>query len=166
MDVRFLDNLKQSLEYNPETGKFHWKAVRSRRIKIGDIAGTVDSSTGYHRIAFEGKKYKSHRLAWLFTYGKWPEGVIDHVDGNKLNNRIENLRDVDQSVNMQNQRKVQVSNKTSCHLGVSFYEARGKFIAQIQLGGKQKHLGYFLTQEEASAAYLAAKRELHEGCTI
>lgn len=164
MNDKFLEDLRKSLEYNPETGEFRWK-ISAGRARAGSPAGTVDKSRGRLHIQFQGKLNLGHRLAWLLTYGKWPEKVIDHLDGNPLNNRISNLRDVSNSVNSQNQRKANSDNKTGL-LGVSFHKRDGKFHAQIYANGKKKRLGYFPTAELAHAAYLAAKREIHAGCTI
>lgn len=164
VDDKFLEDLKQSLDYDHETGEFRWKIAVARKIAAGSIAGSMKSD-GRLRIQFQGKNYLAYRLAWLLTYGKWPNGMIDHLDGNTLNNCSSNLRDVSCSVNGQNQRKAKSSNKTGL-LGVSFDKSTSKFKAQIQLNGKKTHLGLFLTPELAYAAYLAVKRELHEGCTI
>lgn len=106
-----------------------------------------------------------HRYIWLYVHGKWPDGVIDHIDGNAMNNRLDNLRDVSQHVNTQNNRKAR-SNNRSGFLGVHFDKNRNLYKAEITMAGKNRHLGRFNTPEEAHEAYLKAKRELHEGCTI
>ena len=166
VEDKFLEDLRRSLDYNPETGEFRWKiAVGNNKVKAGSLAGNVNKPTGRLQIGFQGKLYLAHRLAWLMTYSVIPKQVIDHIDGNPLNNRISNLRDVSRSVNGQNRRNAQFGNKTG-FLGVSFHKQSGKFQAQIQLNGRVKYLGLFPTAELARAAYLAAKREIHEGCTI
>ena len=138
----------------------------AKRVKVNSLAGTVRKQDGGRlHIAFRGKRYLAHRLAWLFVYGKWPEGVIDHLNGNSLDNRISNLRDVSNTVNSQNQRKSRSDNQAG-FLGVSWHSRTRKFLAQIQINGVKTHLGLFTTPEEAHAAYLAAKRKYHEGCTI
>lgn len=152
------------LKYEPESGDLFWKQTDSNRIRVGDKAGYVGKD-GRISIRFKGKLYKAHRIIWLLTYGKWPDNVIDHIDGNSSNNRLSNLRDIPQSVNTQNNRKAR-SNNTSGFLGVSTRDDMGKFQAKIQLMGKVICLGTFLTPEEAHTAYLAVKRKLHEGCTI
>lgn len=164
IDEKFLEELRKSLGYDSETGEFRWKVGRGNQAKVGSLAGNVRSD-GRLCIEFKGKIYYAHRLAWLLTHCKWPEGVIDHMDGNPSNNRIDNLRDVSCSINGQNQRKAQSTNNTG-YLGVGWHKKAGKFRALIYIGGKNKHIGYFKTPEEAHAAYLTAKRELHEGCTI
>jgi hypothetical protein len=99
-------------------------------------------------------------------YGKWPEGEIDHINGNKADNRICNLRDVDRSTNQQNAKKAQSNNKSAGLLGVSLHKSRNKFRAQITYDKKRHHIGYFDTAELAYAAYLSEKRRRHAGCTI
>ena len=98
-------------------------------------------------------------------YGTWPENQIDHINGVRHDNRIDNLRDVLQSTNAQNQRKPSATNKCG-FLGVNFHKCSNRWIAQIHVQGKKKHLGLFDTPKEAHEAYVTAKRELHEGCTI
>ena len=163
MKERFLEELRRVLDYSPETGEFRWKvAFANNRIKAGSLAGNVNKSNGRLQVKFQGKNYLSHRLAWLLTYGKWPDEVIDHIDGDPLNNRLANLRDVTSFVNSQNQRKP-MSNNKSGYLGVCWDRSNNKFKAQIGLDGKLKQLGYFLTPEEAHDVYLAAKRKFHDG---
>ena len=140
MNEKFLEDLRQSLDYSPETGEFRWKIAVNGRAKAGNLAGCVHHDGRLH-IQFQGKLYQAHRLAWLLTYGEWPDEVIDHMDGNPLNNRISNLRDVSRSVNGQNQRKANSDNKTG-FLGVTFRKKTAKFQAQITLNSKNKHLGY------------------------
>lgn len=163
-DNEFLEELRRVLDYNPETGELTWKVTQNWKSKAGSTAGNVNSK-GRIQIRFRSRLYYAHRLVWLLTYGKWPEQTVDHLDGDKSNNRIENLRDVSNGVNQQNQRKPRSSSKSGI-LGVHWHDRDQKFVAKIGINGKNKHLGYFLTAEEAHAAYLAAKRKFHEGCTI
>ena len=159
-----IENLRTDIRYDPVTGKFHWSRNMNGRIRAHMLAGGVDKVSGYWRVRYNGKNYQAHRLAWLICHDKEPEGVIDHVDGNKLNNAIVNLRDVSRSVNLQNQKKSKADNRIGL-LGVSELK-NGKFVARITLNRKTIIIGYFITPEEAHTAYLMAKRELHEGCTI
>lgn len=156
--------ISSSLSYDSQSGDICWKQANSNRIKIGDKAGYVDKDKRIS-IRFRNKLYKAHRLIWLLAHGKWPDGVIDHIDGNPLNNRLSNLRDVPQSVNTHNHRKAR-SNNTSGLLGVCRRDDIGKFQAKIQVMGKVIFLGTFMTADEAHEAYLTAKRKYHEGCTI
>jgi hypothetical protein len=98
-------------------------------------------------------------------WGWWPEGVMDHINGNRADNRWCNLRMVDYSINNQNKRRATSRNSLGI-LGVSPVAKNGKFLAQIKYGGKQRRLGEFATPELAQAAYLAAKRQHHEGNTL
>jgi hypothetical protein len=151
---------REMLDYDPLTGIFRWKIDRVHNAKAGDIAGYKDS-LGYMRLSIFGMKYLCHRLAWLITTGSWPTKNIDHVDGDRRNNRFSNLRDVSQMTNIQNQR---VSRRNGKLLGVS--KNRKRWAATIMACGKKTYLGTFDTQELAHEAYVEAKRRLHEGCTI
>lgn len=96
-------NLKEYLHYNPNTGIFTWIKLSSKysRIKIGQKAG-CNNGAGYICIEINNKNYKAHRLAWYLYYGTWPKGQIDHINGVKEDNRINNLRDVTSSTNSKN----------------------------------------------------------------
>lgn len=155
--------LRELLHYDPETGVFTRLAGKGRW-KPGTVAGTRHAD-GYLQINLHGKIYKGHRLAWLHFYGCWPQHEIDHINGDNSDNRICNLRDVTSEVNKHNQRRGH-SGSSSELLGVSWSAARNKWLASIIVRRKFMHLGYFSKEEEAHAAYLSAKRELHEGCTI
>jgi hypothetical protein len=159
------DDLIGSLDYNAATGVFCWKKSIGTRNRVGDVAGYVEKR-GYIQIKVGGKLHRAHRLAWFYVHGKWPEFQIDHIDGDKTNNAIANLRDVEPMRNSENVRKARISNKTSGLLGVTFHKPAKKWLAQIGAKGKHKYLGLFLDPLEAHQAYLTAKRELHEGCTI
>jgi hypothetical protein len=92
--------LKKYLNYDPETGVFKRK-INSGKAKIGDVAGGINGS-GYICIRINSVKYRAHRLAWLYVHGKFPDNQIDHINRVKNDNRIDNLRDVTQSVNARN----------------------------------------------------------------
>ena len=153
--------LKSILDYNPDTGIFTWLVDR-RRIRAGTIAGSEDEK-GYIRIKIDGVSYKGHRLAWFYTYGIWPD-LVDHKNGIKNQNWLENLRDTDTLGNNQNQVKPGVTNKTG-YLGVDLHRT-GKYRAQIKNQGKVIYLGLHETPELAHEAYVTAKRQLHSTCTI
>jgi hypothetical protein len=151
------------VSYNPKTGVFTWLKKVGRGNK-GNIAGHINKH-GYLQIQCDRKKYQAHRIAWFMTYGKWPDGDIDHINGVRTDNRIENLRDVSRSNNLKNQRKPKANNKSG-FLGVYWHKGDSKWIAKIKINGKNKHLGSFENPAIAHTAYLTAKRESHEGCTI
>jgi hypothetical protein len=150
------------LNYDQCTGIFTW--IKSRGMaKKGSTAGCKDSR-GYVVISIGGKRHYAHRLAVLMSTGSVVESeVIDHINGDKSDNRLFNLRAVSHAVNQQNQRAPSKNNRSG-FLGVKLL--RGSYIAQICVDGSPKYLGTFKTREEAGSAYLDAKRELHEGCTI
>jgi len=155
--------LKELLHYDAETGIFTWRESRGRLAKAGQVAGYT-CSTGYRSIRFMGKDRKAHRLAWLYTHGEWPSGVIDHINCERADNRIENLRDVSYQGNSQNRRKAR-SNSLSGLMGVA--QCQGKFQSWIHLADKSRlHLGTFKTAEEAHTAYVEAKRVHHPTNTL
>jgi hypothetical protein len=156
--------LRRVLHYNPDTGVFTWACQLSYRGKIGDVAGAIDGN-GYRMIGVRGRQLHAHRLAWLYIHGKWPEADIDHIDGVRSANRIANLRAVPRSVNAQNL-KGPMRNSTTGFLGVTTDSRDGMFVVKIGLDGKHHYLGRYETAPEAHAAYLRAKRRLHEGCTL
>lgn len=160
------EQLKQVLSYDESTGIFTWLSSHSRNARTGGTAGSKSDKCGggYVSIRVCGYYCGAHRLAWLYVYGKWPSGEIDHINGNKRDNRISNLRDVTRRVNRENQRGGRHSKNVGAPLGAFPYRTGWK--SKIVVRGKQHHLGYFATSEEAHAAYVNAKRQLHEGCSI
>lgn len=156
------ERLKELLNYDPETGVFTWKVRPARRVQIGDAAGHFGTH-GYRYLKLKQIRYCEHRLVWFYVHGVWPKHEIDHIDGDKANNRIANLRDVTRSVNVQNRRSAQGNNLCG-FLGV---QLNGKnWSARIQTDGQVLRLGTFGTPEEAHQVYLAAKRKLHVGNTL
>jgi hypothetical protein len=156
------DRLREVLDYDKLTGVFMWRAALSNRVKIGDVAGRVRTH-GYRTIGIDGSRYPAGSLAWFYVHGRWPDGEIDHKNTVRDDQRFENLRDVTHLGNMHNQRMARRNNKSG-FLGVS--PRRGKFLAQIRIDGKQRHIGMFETPELAHTAYIAAKRQFHATCTI
>lgn len=136
--------MKDDLSYDPETGIF---------LRKGKVLKAV--SNGYLTLRFEGKVRKAHRVAWFLIYGKWPKNQIDHIDRNKLNNAINNLREVNTSENCHNQSD---RGNSLGFMGVNKH--KNKFRAKISIRGKSVHLGLFNTPEEAHNKYLEKKREL------
>lgn len=151
--------LRELLDYSPETGIFT-RRTRASQKPAGSVAGTRHRH-GYVQIGIDGRLYLGHRLAWLWVHGSFPVGEIDHINGDKADNRIDNIRDVAHSTNMENIKKPRRSG-TSGKLGA--HKAKGgRWHAKIQVGGKSIYLGSFGTQEEAHDEYVRAKRRLHAG---
>lgn len=158
-----LEQLKELFTYDPEVGHFVRNVGRSgRRAHAGAVAGAPNKK-GHLYINIGSKKYAAHRLAWFYVCGNWPSGVIDHINGNKVDNRIANLRDVDSCINQQNRRSANKSNTLGV-LGVC--KDKNSYVAAISIDGISKRLGSFKTADDAHRAYLEAKRALHDGCTI
>ena len=152
--------LTKVLEYEPESGTFIWKIRASRAVKPGNIAGSLNKN-GYLLIKVGKYIYRAHRLAWFYFYGQWPPieaYQIDHIDGNKLNNAIKNLRAVSNAKNTRNHKLY--SHNTSGVSGVSFAEANNKWKATIKYNSKNIHLGYYAKFEDAVKAREIAEKEL------
>lgn len=149
--------LKQHLHYDPETGLFTRLTSPTHRVKIGGVAGF--KCNGYTRVTLNYKSYAAHRLAWLYVYGKLPENCIDHINRDKSDNRLCNLRDVTHQQNAFNL-PLKVTNKHG-YTGVEWHKTTKKYRAQIKINYKSMHLGYFDCPQEAHQAYLRAKSELH-----
>lgn len=157
------NELKKFLNYDFNTGVFYWNVERGT-VRIGNVAGCLKNN-GYLQIQINGKKYYSHRLAWIYFFGHIPNLEIDHINGNKTDNRISNLRLATSRQNKQNKKIYNSNNKTG-YLGVSFYKKIGKFCAEIRNNNKKIHIGFFENPEDAYKEYLKAKRKLHKFCTI
>lgn len=154
--------LRELLHYDPETGVFRVKTRFNRKQPVGTISGS-DTKRGYRKHKLDGGTYLAHRLAWLYVTGRWPEYTIDHIDCDGYNNRFLNLRDVPQNVNAENQRKAK---RVSASGLIGAFSRRTRWVAQIRVRGRLIYLGSYDAPEDAHAAYVAAKREHHEGNTL
>src|SRR5690606_11695761 len=105
-------------------------------------------------------------LVWMYIHGKWPEDMLDHINGIKTDNRIDNLREANFSINNQNRRTAPSSNKSSGLLGVYWHKRDKKWSSSLKVNKKRMHLGNFDNKYDAYRAYLEAKRKYHPGCTI
>jgi hypothetical protein len=164
-EILTAQRLRELLNYDPETGVFTRLVTVGGRLdqRSGSIAGNINRR-GYARIGVDGKRFFSHRLAFLWVTGEWPIAEVDHVDGTTSNNAWTNLRDVSRTVNLQNQRRPRIDNESGL-LGVHTLK-NGKHRAVIKANGMQIYIGQFDKCEEAHAAYIDAKRRMHEGCTL
>jgi len=144
------ERLKEVLHYAFDAGVFHWLVKRGSRA-AGAPAGATDAY-GYTVIRIDKRLYKAHQLAWLYQYGYFPDGNLDHIDRNKANNAIDNLRIVNQSENMQNQTRSR---------GVYLDKARNKWCARLKVNYKNIFLGRFDLYEDALSAYAAAAAIYH-----
>lgn len=151
------EEVMRQLDYDEFTGVFTWKVSKGNRVKVGEEAGCVSVFCGksYRLIRINGKLYLAHRLAWLLLHGEFPAEQIDHIDGNGLTNKAENLRAVSHAENGKNQRKYKTN--TSGVTGVYWHKDCSKWYAQICINGKEIYLGYFVDKNEAIKARKAAE---------
>ena len=152
------------LSYDPDTGVFINRVSRGNRALAGAVFGSKDSD-GYLQGCLDWRTYKLHQLAFVYMTGRWPDGVVDHIDTCRANNRWANLREVTASMNSQNMRSARCDSATGL-LGASFDKSRNKYLAQILIDGVKKNLGRFDTAEQAHRAYVEAKRKHHKGNTL
>jgi hypothetical protein len=146
--------VRELFDYNPETGSLLWKKPR-KKINVGDIAGTIDSY-GYLRVGIDGRKYKNHQIVFLYWYGYLPM-TIDHINREKLDNRITNLRPVNAAQNAMNQGRDK-RNKSGFK-GVSWDKGTGTWLVSIKARQKALNLGRFLDPIDAACAYNMAAEE-------
>jgi hypothetical protein len=150
--------IKQLFNYDPRTGVFTWIKKLSRKTVIGDVAGNLDAS-GYVRIRIDGKSYLAHRLAYVYVNGLPPENCLDHINGNRADNRICNIRE---ATHHENNLNANIKNKnTSGHKGVSWDESRKKWRALAKFNFKSYYLGRFVNKDDAIAAYVAFCKKNH-----
>ena len=150
--------LRELLDYDPLTGVFVHKTTRGRLCKAGQVAGYLHQ-WGYIHINISGKIYKAHRLAWLYVHGSFPPNHIDHINGNRSDNRLVNLRPATKSENGCN--RGAAADNTSGWCGVSFDKSRGKYIAQISVEKIYRHLGRYDSPEIAAAVYNHVVVQVH-----
>jgi hypothetical protein len=146
------ETLKELLSYEPETGIFRWKVARTNSNKVGDIAGYSEGR--YWKIGIGKTKHYAHRLAWAMVYGEMPKQHIDHINGDKLDNRIANLRLADKSQNGANRGKQK--DNTSGFKGVYWHKQNQGYAAEIRIKNKKHYLGIFDTAIAAHFAYRLA----------
>lgn len=153
-----VERLRDLLEYEPDTGIFRWKVRNSRSVWPGDVAGG-SAGAGYISIRVDGWLYRAHRLAWFHVHGEWPPLLIDHRNGKRDDNRLENLRLASHVDNLAN--SIKRRHNRSGFKGVFWGTQTKKWQARIRRDGKTTHLGLFDTPEEAHAAYANAAQRVH-----
>lgn len=150
--------VRQRFNYDPMTGLFTWRIGRANCC-IGDIVGTIHR-TGYRHIKIDGRKYQSSNVVWLWVHGVWPD-LIDHINGDRRDDRIFNLRLATESQNCAN-RPAMKNNKCG-EKGVHWRERddrKGVWVAQIKFQGRVLHIGHYSAKEDAKLAYDARAIEL------
>ena len=152
------ERLKELLTYNENTGVFVWNKHRGGFASKGSVAGAL--SQGYRNIMVDKKTFQAHRLAWLYVDGKFPDKDLDHINLKRDDNRIKNLREVNDSENKQNQRKY--STNTSGYKGVFWSKSSKKWAAAICVNYKIISLGTFEKIEDAATSYENAANKFHK----
>lgn len=154
--------LQDRLTYEPETGLLFWKDCAAmpnfwRKKYAGTEAFTTVNSRGYRAGKIDKVSLLAHRAIWAISFGEWPENQIDHINGCKIDNRIENLRVVTNQENLRNQTKRK--SNTSGVTGVYWKKGAEKWRAQIMIDGKCVHLGYFDCLDEAAKIRIEALKK-------
>lgn len=156
-----IDRARQLFALDQEAGRLFWRISTNGRIKVGDEVGSL--CNGYMRCRADGENLFVHRIIWLLFYGEWPSQHLDHMNGERIDNRLSNLRVVSPSENKQNVRRARSDNMSSGLLGVTLDRRSGKWVAQIEVNGRNKKIGRFSDAMTAHLAYVEAKRRLHPG---
>lgn len=156
--------LKECLEYDHKLGTFSWKHRKDMSKQwngrfSGKAAFNTTNKVGYKVGTINSKKLLAHRVAWAIHYGEWPEYLIDHIDGNPINNRINNLRNASKSTNGMN-RGAQRNNESGVK-GVYYDTSRGKWVAQLSSNGKRVLMRRFDSMDDAIKAHQAASSVYH-----
>lgn len=145
------EQAREAFEY--DGSDLRWRVGRRN---AGQLVGSVLPGRGYRRVDFNGRSYFVHRVIWLWVYGEWPNGYIDHIDGDTSNNKLSNLRVVTTQENGQN-RKLGKNNKSGV-VGVDWSARKRKWCARIKVGEQRKYIGYFDDINAAAAARKNAER--------
>lgn len=162
------DYFRATMRHDDATGRVRWRedvstaGVGGKSRKAGQAVGCI-TKDGYWQGCIKNNSVYMHIVAWFLVHGSWPDGQVDHINGDKTDNRMANLRVVSHAENIQNQRTANRRNAIGV-LGVS--KAGNRFRAHIRKSGVDYDLGSFDSVEAAHAAYVQAKREMHAGCTI
>jgi hypothetical protein len=150
--------VKECFNYSPETGVLTRAKRTSNRVNVGDVSG-YKNHHGYLMVQVGGVLCSVHRVAWMYVNGVWPSGHLDHINRDRTDNKISNLRDVTPAENQHNSRIPK--NNTSGHIGVNWNCEINKWVAKICLNCKQTYLGCFEKLEDAVLAYKTASLKMH-----
>lgn len=150
--------VRNLFDYDRDTGLLTWRVRKRNSVHIGEVAGSLDAH-GYICVQIDGRPHKAHRLIWLWLHGEWPPKEIDHINGNRSDNREANLRLANNFQNSAN--RLRQKNNTSGYKGVSLHRKTGKWQASARLGGNLRYLGLFASASEAHAVYVNATRQYH-----
>lgn len=157
------ERLKELLHYDPKTGVFTWLKTVSKKVKCGNVAGSIRNTYGYRQIKIDGKLCKASRLAFLYMEGYFPEYEVDHRNRITGDDRWKNLRHVSHQCNMRN-RSIQKNNKSGI-TGIFWHKIAQKWVAHIRISGKTTHLGYFKDKFDAARArWNAEVKHSFPGC--
>lgn len=161
-DLPSVGYLRQRLRYEPDTGKLYWLSCPHRSAAwnaryAGREAFSSKDRHGYRQTNLDGSVLRAHRVAWVLAYGEWPEADIDHVNHDRADNRLRNLRKATRSENLRNTRLPPRNTSGVC--GVSWSKKSAKWRADIHHDGKQRFLGHFDEFDDAVAARKAAERQ-------
>ena len=141
--------IREAWSYDPVTGKIIW-LISIPPAEALEEAGSLHSA-GYKQLCLDQTMYLAHRVAWFLYYGEWPKENLDHIDGDRLNNKITNLRIANKQQNAWN--RLPRKNVTSLYKGVSWDKVRNKWAVYIKVDGKVVNLGRYLLEEDAAEAY-------------
>jgi len=148
------EQLKQLLSYDIKSGHFIWNCDRGSN-KVKGLIADNKSVKGYLTLHINYKQYRSHRVVWFYHYGEWPKGQIDHINGIRDDNRIENLRVCTNRQNSQNR----IRHKSGKLVGVHYHKASKKFKVEVYLNGKKVYLGLYLSEEAGHKVYIQFCKE-------
>lgn len=152
------EQLKSRLHYDRETGKFSWIKILNPRWANKERVGWINDS-GYWIVGLFGGQYRLHRLAWLYVYGYFPKEEIDHINGDRTDNRLCNLREANRAQNSRNLKRK--TSNTSGYIGVCFCKSTGRYVVHIRINGIKKNLGRRKDIREAARLYNEFARKHH-----